>query len=918
MNKMYEECAKKCDFGKDKSTKYSDSGNNTKNTETKLSKGLRHISLFTLATALFLFVLLITLSPALAIQDLMSLQGNVNDNGMPIPLGDLSVTIWTQETGGSLVYNSSNDYNDAIVMGRFDIVLGDGAEELVLEYGRIYYMDMVVDGQDMDFNGSERRIFQSNIGNVSNPYISANSINTSQIIDQSITNQKISASAGIDKNKISLTGTWAEADIPSLTNSWSGTLNASKIVSSNILNVNSSIYSQYVGGFDAAAIALKLNTSLFIADNISIWSTLNNKLNVADQRYNDTALISEKLTATAITCAAGNYSRFNGTGFECYSDLESTTTYTATAPGLILTVSSFSLNESYANSKWNDTLLINNLNFSKLNLSDQRFNETSIILSNDTLLNSRINSLNSSVQFNVTSLLSNDTTLNTKIDNLNTSIGSFYTSNNGNSLAVNLSNLNSSVIANDTALSTRINNLNSSLVANDTTLNTKIDNLNTSIGSLYSVGNGNSLAINISNLNSSLLANDTALSTRINNLNSSLQFNVTSLLSNDTTLNTKIDNLNTSIGSFYTSNNGNSLASNLSSLNVSLQFNITSLWSNFASYYSSVNGNSLASNLSSLNSSLLANDTNLNNRIVVLTNDNSTQATAISNLIASNTTLASAINNLATNITNLNSSLVTNDSSLSIRINSLNSSLQFNVTSLLSNDTTLNVKIDNLNSSLIANDTTLNTKINNVNSSGNIQNLGFNTTAQLDTQFLNTDDTINVTNINATNTPSSGRILSYGTNDRFVWADTLITNYTTAAVSTTSNTVYSLIPNLTITLPNASTYVITCHLLTYSAAVTTGERLRINTTGSPSIVTWVYRTQVSATTITPFQGVSTSTNTFADTGSAGTNIRDSGLVQGYIVTAASPSVVTYELISEISASSVVVDRGSYCTYIKVK
>ena len=589
MRKICEQHGSKCDFGKYNSTIDFNSGiNKTRNTESKLSRTFRSISLFTLAIALLLFMLLIAISPVFALQDLMALQGNVNDNGLPVN-GNLLVTIWTQATGGSLIYNSSNDYNNAIVSGKFDIILGDGSQELVLEYGKNYYMDMSVNGQDLDFNGTERRIFQSNVGNVSGQHISANTINTTQIADSAITNQKISATAAIDKSKISLTGTWSEAEIPSLTSSWSGTLNASKIVSTNLLNVNSSIYAQYVGAFDANSISLKLDTSVFTAENISLWSSINNKLGVTDQRFNETTV-----------------------------------------------------------------------------------------------------------------MLSNDTKLNTKIDNLNSSIGSFYFS---------------------------------------------------------------------------------------------------------------------------------------------------------------VNGNSLATNLSNLNSSLLSNDSSLNNRLVVLTSDNVTQFTAISNV--------------ATNLSNLNSSL-------------------------LSNDTTLNTKIDN------------------VNTSNNIQKLGFNTTVQLNTMFLNVNDTINTTNINATNTPLAGQVLTYaGSNDQFVWDDTRLLNYTTAIVQTTVATTYTLIPNLTIILRNASTYLINCYFLTYSAAVTTGEQFQINTTGTPTKVTWSYNTQVTATARTAFQGVSTTTNAFADTGSAGTNIRDIGQFSGYIVTGANPVVLTYEIRSEVGTSNAAIDIGSYCQYIRV-
>jgi len=141
--------------------------------------------------------------------------------------------------------------------------------------------------------------------------------------------------------------------------------------------------------------------------------------------------------------------------------------------------------------------------------------------------------------------------------------------------------------------------------------------------------------------------------------------------------------------------------------------------------------------------------------------------------------------------------------------------------------------------------------------------------------------------------------------------------YTTSEYATTSNTVYVPMTQLTTELPASSSYIIECNFLTYSAAATTGERLRVNTTNTPTTVVWSFNSQVSATTRTSFQGTSTSTNAFADTGSAGTNVRDITRLQGYIVVGGTATNVTYEMISEISASNAAYAIGSSCQYRKV-
>lgn len=142
-------------------------------------------------------------------------------------------------------------------------------------------------------------------------------------------------------------------------------------------------------------------------------------------------------------------------------------------------------------------------------------------------------------------------------------------------------------------------------------------------------------------------------------------------------------------------------------------------------------------------------------------------------------------------------------------------------------------------------------------------------------------------------------------------------NYTTAEYATTDNAIYTVIRNLSHTLAANSVYLIDCRLLTYSAVATTGEQIQVNLSGTPTISEWSYNSQVSATTRTPFQGTSVSTNAFADTGSGGTNVRDTALLQGYVVTSSNPVTLTYALKSEISASNAAVARGSFCRYEKV-
>lgn len=80
--------------------------------------------------------------------------------------GDIRVTIYDALSGGNLIYDSLNDFDSKIIKGRYDILLGSKSVELALEFGNIYYMDISINGEDIDFAGVERQMFQSTVGEI--------------------------------------------------------------------------------------------------------------------------------------------------------------------------------------------------------------------------------------------------------------------------------------------------------------------------------------------------------------------------------------------------------------------------------------------------------------------------------------------------------------------------------------------------------------------------------------------------------------------------------------------------------------------------------------------------------------------------------------------------------------------------------
>jgi len=141
-----------------------------------------------------------------------------------------------------------------------------------------------------------------------------------------------------------------------------------------------------------------------------------------------------------------------------------------------------------------------------------------------------------------------------------------------------------------------------------------------------------------------------------------------------------------------------------------------------------------------------------------------------------------------------------------------------------------------------------------------------------------------------------------------------LTNSTTVYYNTTNSTQYLNMSQLWIVLSANTKYEVDCLLFQSSAAATTGEQLQINLTGTPLNVTLTLLTASSATVWSPYFGTSATTNAFADAGSAGTNVPSAGTIIGRIITGANPVGVTYFLKSEVSASNVVIQTGSRCTY----
>ncbi|MFA6073270.1 MAG: hypothetical protein WC758_04105 [Candidatus Woesearchaeota archaeon] len=428
---------------------------------------------------LFLFALMIITINAkinIATQNLMGLQGDVNLEGVPVQTGNLTVLIWNQSTGGQLIYNSTSDYLNSIIEGRFDVMLGNGTQELILEYGKIYYMDLRVNNQDLDFDGIERRAFQSNVGNITSASITPSTITNTQIADGTITTQKLST---ISKSKINTTNTWIESEIPSLSASWTGTIDSSRISSQTSLNVNNS---EYLQGYSATA---------FLTNDSSLSSRIN-------------TLNSTK--ANIGTCSSGQViMNITSTGVECVTQQGGQTfnqnlDTTSNVQFRNITASNISSTNLFGNLNW--SYLLNIPSFVKdyasdlslkLDLTDQRYNDTTKINSINTTANIQ------NLGFNTTTQLNN---IYYGINNINNFVNITIGDNRYLIIADQRYNESTTITTINNSLNTETTNRQN----NDTTLSAEIDSVNTSL--INEIGNRTAADENINLSDVRLMSTD--------------------------------------------------------------------------------------------------------------------------------------------------------------------------------------------------------------------------------------------------------------------------------------------------------------------------------------------------------------------------------------------------------------------------
>jgi len=314
-------------------------------------------------------------------------------------------------------------------------------------------------------------------------------------------------------------------------------------IQSNVTQINNNLQSEI--------------TNRANADTV-LQNQINLKLNITDQRYNDTLLIisvNNSLNQETI-------SRINNDSY-LQAQINNVSAYNDTNVNNRITSVNNSLNQEIIARQGNDTALQNNINL-KLNITDQRYNETGLI---NSLNNTKAGTGNCAAG----KFVVNTTTNGIQCD---TPVGEIYTNGTGLTLLNNQFNISNTYIQqfNSTSL---INSLNNSINNVNTSTNIKSlgFNLTTELKSYfdslyYSITNPNQFINNtVNNLNNYYLKNQTYNQTEVNNLlsninssnnnsinvlNQSLQNEINARIGNDTEIRNSLNNTNNTLNNNVT------------------------------------------------------------------------------------------------------------------------------------------------------------------------------------------------------------------------------------------------------------------------------------------------------------------------------------------------------------------------------
>jgi hypothetical protein len=297
-----------------------------------------------------IFVLFITNAYSITLSD----QGTdvKLNNGSTLEFGNLSVKIYDNDTSGSLIF--SQNFTNAIINGSWNVMLTN----VNLEYGKDYYKDYIINGDDLSFDSNDRIMFTSPLGVISSEDILDNSIYDIDVYNLSYSKIQSCFDNGILKY---VDGNWSCAN--ETKTQWNITTSYYLVNNSGVLEINET-------KFNATIDARSANSDTNRSDaDILLVASVYNETDLIDSMYN--------LSLSDVSNNLGNWSLdkskyYNTTQVDDIADSINTSwkTNATSQSNLINSIigDNVSWNESYANTLY-------------LNKTDQTYNETSLIIS---------------------------------------------------------------------------------------------------------------------------------------------------------------------------------------------------------------------------------------------------------------------------------------------------------------------------------------------------------------------------------------------------------------------------------------------------------------------------------------------------------------------------------------------------------
>jgi hypothetical protein len=227
---------------------------------------------------------------------------------------DLRVEIYDAASGGDLIYNET--FSSTIVNGSWNIMLGENSSTpLSLEFGRIYYKDYIINGENVNFtnltgDNVDRQFFYSPLGDINVSYI----VNSSWITWTTANNGTLATWANVVNGTMMPYSAWNATNTSYTT--WANIVNGTMASWANIVNGTMASWANVVNGSviqgTNVTYAYSLNNSLWTLNYSDYLSIRNYALNSSLWTLNwtnFTAVYGYALNATGITWATA----YNGT-----------------------------------------------------------------------------------------------------------------------------------------------------------------------------------------------------------------------------------------------------------------------------------------------------------------------------------------------------------------------------------------------------------------------------------------------------------------------------------------------------------------------------------------------------------------------------------------------------------------------------